>query len=125
MTVTHNTSFALNMVQNLLDKGSGVAFFSLEMPAEQLMLRLLSVQTSIQLQRLRVGDMNAEEWKRLNDAVEKMRHSKLFVDVHGSVNIHQLRSKLRKLQSRHPELNWRHRLPQIMNGTGEKTAISR
>jgi replicative DNA helicase len=43
------TSFALNMVQNLLDKGKGVAFFSLEMPAEQLMLRLLSVQTSIQL----------------------------------------------------------------------------
>ncbi|MFA6630580.1 MAG: DnaB-like helicase C-terminal domain-containing protein, partial [Sulfuricurvum sp.] len=96
------TSFALNMVQNLLDKGKGVAFFSLEMPAEQLMLRLLSVQTSIQLQRLRVGDMNPEEYKRLNDAVDKMRHSKLFVDDHGSVNIHQLRSKLRKLKSRHP-----------------------
>jgi replicative DNA helicase len=121
MTVTHNTSFALNMVQNLLDKGSGVAFFSLEMPAEQLMLRLLSVQTSIQLQRLRVGDMNAEEWKRLNDAVEKMRHSKLFVDDHGSVNIHQLRSKLRKLKSRHPEIELAViDYLQIMNGTGGK-----
>jgi len=115
------TSFALNMVQNLLEKGKGVAFFSLEMPAEQLMLRLLSVQTSIQLQRLRVGDMNPEEYKRLNDAVDKMRHSKLFVDDHGSVNIHQLRSKLRKLKSRHPEIELAViDYLQIMNGTGGK-----
>ena len=115
------TSFALNMVQNLLEKGKGVAFFSLEMPAEQLMLRLLSVQTSIQLQRLRVGDMNPEEYKRLNDAVDKMRHSKLFVDDHGSVNINQLRSKLRKLKSRHPEIELAViDYLQIMNGTGGK-----
>jgi len=115
------TSFALNMVQNLLEKGKGVAFFSLEMPAEQLMLRLLSVQTSIQLQRLRVGDMTPEEYKRLNDSVDKMRHSKLFVDDHGSVNIHQLRSKLRKLKSRHPEIELAViDYLQIMNGTGGK-----
>lgn len=115
------TSFALNMVQNLLDKGKGVAFFSLEMPAEQLMLRLLSVQTSIQLQRLRVGDMTPEEYKRLNDAVDKMRHTKLFVDDHGSVNINQLRSKLRKLKSRHPEIELAViDYLQIMNGTGGK-----
>lgn len=115
------TSFALNMVQNLLEKGRGVAFFSLEMPAEQLMLRLLSVKTSIQLQRLRVGDMNADEWKRLNDAVDRMRSSKLFVDDHGSVNIHQLRSKLRKLKSRHPEIELAViDYLQIMNGTGGK-----
>jgi replicative DNA helicase len=115
------TSFALNMVQNLLDKGKGVAFFSLEMPSEQLMLRLLSVQTSIQLQRLRVGDMNPQEYKQLNDAVDKMRHSKLFVDDHGSINIHQLRSKLRKLKSRHPEIELAViDYLQIMNGTGGK-----
>lgn len=115
------TSFALNMVQNLLDKGKGVAFFSLEMPAEQLMLRLLSVKTSIQLQRLRVGDMNPDENRRLNDAVDKMRHSKLFVDDHGSVNIHQLRSKLRKLKGRHPDIELAViDYLQIMNGTGGK-----
>jgi len=104
MTVTHNTSFALNIVQNLLDKGKGVAFFSLEMPAEQLMLRLLSIKTSIGLQKLRVGDMNDDEWARLNVAVEQMQHTKLFVDDHGSLNINQLRSKLRKLKGKHPEI---------------------
>ena len=98
------TSFALNIVQNLLDKGKGVAFFSLEMPAEQLMLRLLSIKTSIGLQKLRVGDMNDDEWSRLNTAVEQMQHASLFVDDHGSININQLRSKLRKLKGKHPEI---------------------
>ena len=98
------TSLALNMVQNLIDKGKGVAFFSLEMPAEQLMLRMLSIQTSIFLTKLRVGDLNEEDIKRLSDATTKMHNSKLFVDDSSTVNINQLRSKLRKLKSQHPEI---------------------
>ena len=121
MTVTHNTSFALNIVQNLLDKGKGVAFFSLEMPAEQLMLRLLSIKTSIGLQKLRVGDMNDDQWSRLNTAVEQMQNTKLFVDDHGSLNINQLRSKLRKLKGKHPEIELCVvDYLQIMSGTGNQ-----
>jgi len=56
------TSFILNTVNSLITQGKGVAFFSLEMPAEQLMLRLLCIQTSIPLQKLRVGDMNDDQW---------------------------------------------------------------
>jgi replicative DNA helicase len=115
------TSFALNMVQNLLKKGKGVAFFSLEMPAEQLMLRLLSVDTSVPLQKLRVGDMNDEEWTRLGQAVERMQSSKLFVDDQGSVNINQLRSRLRKLKGQHPEIEMAViDYLQIMSGTGSR-----
>ena len=104
MTVTHNTSFILNTVNSLIMQGKGVAFFSLEMPAEQLMLRLLSVQTSIPLQKLRVGDMNDDQWSSLNGAIDKMNSAKLFVDDQGSININQLRSKLRKLKNQHPEI---------------------
>ncbi len=115
------TSFALNMVQNLLKKGKGVAFFSLEMPAEQLMLRLLSIETSIPLQKLRVGDMNDEEWSRLGAAVDRMQTTKLFVDDQGSVNINQLRSRLRKLKSQHPDIELAViDYLQIMSGTGTK-----
>jgi replicative DNA helicase len=115
------TSFALNMVQNLLDHGKGVAFFSLEMPAEQLMLRLLSIKTSIFLQKLRVGDLDDDEWSRLNNAVEQMQRSHLFVDDQGSVNINQLRSRLRKLKSKHPEIEMAVvDYLQIMSGTGSK-----
>lgn len=98
------TSFVLNTVNSLIIQGKGVAFFSLEMPAEQLMLRLLSIQTSIPLQKLRVGDMNDDQWSSLNGAIDKMNSAKLFVDDQGSININQLRSKLRKLKNQHPEI---------------------
>ncbi|MBD3800516.1 MAG: replicative DNA helicase [Campylobacterales bacterium] len=115
------TSFALNMVQNLLKKGKGVAFFSLEMPAEQLMLRLLSIETSVPLQKLRVGDMSDEEWNRLGTAVDWMQRSKLFVDDQGSVNINQLRSRLRKLKGKHPDIEMAViDYLQIMSGTGSR-----
>jgi len=98
------TSLALNMVLNLMVQGKGVAFFSLEMPAEQLMLRLLSAHTSINLQNLRTGNLNDEEWSRLGGSMEMMSSSKLFVDDGAGVTINQLRSKLRKLKSQHPEI---------------------
>jgi len=98
------TSFILNTVNSLIMNGKGVAFFSLEMPAEQLMLRLLSIQTSIPLQKLRVGDMDDNQWSSLNGAIDKMNSAKLFVDDQGSININQLRSKLRKLKNQHPEI---------------------
>ncbi|MBN2815365.1 MAG: replicative DNA helicase [Campylobacterales bacterium] len=98
------TSFILNTVNSLIQNGKGVAFFSLEMPAEQLMLRLLSIQTSIPLQKLRVGDMDDQQWSNLNGAIDRMNSAKLFVDDQGSVNINQLRSKLRKLKNQHPEI---------------------
>jgi len=98
------TSFVLNTVNSLINQNKGVAFFSLEMPAEQLMLRLLSIQTSIPLQKLRVGDMNDDQWNSLNGAIDRMNDAKLFVDDQGSININQLRSKLRKLKNQHPEI---------------------
>lgn len=98
------TSFILNTVNSLINQGKGVAFFSLEMPAEQLMLRLLSVQTSIPLQQLRLGDMNDDQWASLHGAIDNMNNAKLYVDDQGSININQLRSKLRKLKNQHPEI---------------------
>lgn len=98
------TSFVLNTVNSLVKQNKGVAFFSLEMPAEQLMLRLLSIQTSIPLTKLRLGDMNDQEWGSLHGAIDSMNSAKLFVDDQGSININQLRSKLRKLKNQHPEI---------------------
>jgi replicative DNA helicase len=105
MTVTHNTAFCLNLAQKALDDNKGVAIFSLEMPAEQLMLRMLSAKTSIPLQKLKVGNMNDDEWNRLNAAASTMGEKKFFVDDNGNVNIHNVRAKLRKLKSQHPEIS--------------------
>jgi replicative DNA helicase len=99
------TSLVLNMTLKSIIRNEGVAFFSLEMPAEQLMLRLLSTETSIPLQKLRVGDLDDDEWRRLIVATNKMERRKLFVDDGGYATIHQVRSKLRKLKGKHPEIS--------------------
>ncbi len=105
MTVTHNTSLVLNMAQKAIERGEGVAIFSLEMPAEQLMLRLLSTETSIPLQKLRIGDLTDDQWSHLSKATDKMANRKLFVDDGGYATIHHIRSKLRKLKAQHPDIS--------------------
>ena len=99
------TALVLNMALRAIERGEGVAFFSLEMPAEQLMLRMLSAKTSIPLQSLRVGDLRDEQWSQLAAAVDDISRRKLFVDDGGYATIHHVRSKLRKLKTQHPEIS--------------------
>ncbi len=115
------TSLVLNMAQKALDDGRGVAIFSLEMPAEELMTRMLSAKTSIPLQSLKVGDMSDEEWSNLSRAADEISRQKLFVDDDSLININQMRSKLRKLKMQHPEISMMIvDYLQLMNGTGSK-----
>ena len=98
------TALVLNMALKAIERNEGVAFFSLEMPAEQLMLRMLSAKTSIPLQAMRVGDMNDDQWSQFSAAVSDISTKKLFVDDGGYATIHHVRSKLRKLKAQHPEI---------------------
>ena len=98
------TTICLNLMNHVLMRGSGVVFFSLEMPAEQIMLRMLSAKTSIPLQNIMTAKMDDEEWSRLSDACDDMANRKLFVYDSGYVNIHQIRTQMRKLKSSHPEI---------------------
>ncbi|MAD41213.1 MAG: replicative DNA helicase [Arcobacter sp.] len=91
------TALVLNMALKNVEAKKGVIFFSLEMPAEQLMLRMLAAKTSIPLQNLRKGDMSDNEWSQLSGAFEDLNTKKLFVDDGGSININQLRARVRKL----------------------------
>lgn len=98
------TTFVLNMIQKFLSTGSGVALFSLEMQAEHLMLRVLSSSTSIPLQRMRVGDLNDEEWGSLSLSADYMASKSFFIDDNPNLSITQLRSKMRKLKLQFPEV---------------------
>lgn len=91
------TAIVLNMALKNVEQKKGVIFFSLEMPAEQLMLRMLAAKTSIPLQNLRKGDMDDKEWSILSAAFDDLNSKKLFVDDGGSININQLRARVRKL----------------------------
>jgi len=99
------TSFVLNIAANVLKDDKGVAIFSLEMPAEQLMLRMLSSYSSIPLQNIRTGSMSDEDMSKITEAVDYFSTRKLFVDDNSMQTIHSVRSKLRKLKSLHPEIS--------------------
>jgi replicative DNA helicase len=116
------TALVLNMALKNVEQGKGVIFFSLEMPAEQLMLRMLSAKTSIPLQNLRKGDMDDQQWSNLSGAFDDLNTKKLFVDDGGSININQLRARVRKLaqnESNNIKLVIIDYL-QLMQGTGNK-----
>ena len=98
------TTLFLNMAQHMLKSQSGVAVFSLEMPAEQLMLRMLSALSNIPLQKLKVGDLNDDEMIELSKQAEFMAQKEFFVDDGGSLTISALRSKLRKLKAKNPNI---------------------
>ncbi len=99
------TALALNMAIPTLKKSKGVAFFSLEMGAEQLALRVMSFMCKIPLQKLRIGDLGAKQWQFFHDKCNEFSSWKFYIDDTGGLNITHLRSKLRKLKLRDPSLS--------------------
>jgi replicative DNA helicase len=99
------TAFALNIASSLLSNRKGVAIFSLEMPAEQLMLRMISSRTSLPLQDLRIGNLNDFQWSNVLNVMNEFEKNSLFVDDDGNLSISLLRKKIRKLKARHPEIS--------------------
>lgn len=80
------TALVLNMALKNVEANKGVIFFSLEMPAEQLMLRMLAAKTSIPLQNLRKGDLDDSQWSNLSAAFEDL-NKKDFLLMMGEVLI--------------------------------------
>ena len=94
------TAFALNLALNVgsLENRPHIAFFSLEMGVEQLLLRLLSAQSSIPNTKLRKADLSSGEWERLQTAVNNLKGTNIYFDDSGTVEVMDLRSKCRKLK---------------------------
>ncbi|RAX53834.1 replicative DNA helicase [Helicobacter sp. 16-1353] len=115
------TSLALNMLIPTLKSGKGVAFFSLEMGAEQIVLRMMSSIANIPLQRLRIGDLDDKEWNYFQSTCDKLESWKFYIDDSGGLDITHLRSKLRKLKSKDPSISLAIvDYLQIMSGIGNK-----
>ncbi len=94
------TSLALNIALNAAVRfHKHVAFFSLEMSAEQLALRLLSTMTRIDSQKLRRGDLSEEEWRQLLDAAAILAETDFYVDDTPAISVMELRSKARRLHA--------------------------
>jgi len=91
------TAFVLNIAQHVAFKQHlPLAIFSLEMSKEQLVNRLFSLQSNVDAQKLRVGDLNESDWEKLIEGATEIGQSKLIIDDTPGISIGELRSKCRK-----------------------------
>jgi replicative DNA helicase len=98
------TSFAMNLVENaVLVEGQKkpILVFSMEMPAESLMIRLLSSIGRIDQTRIRNGKLEQEDWPKLSMAVNKLKDVPLFIDDSAALTPTEVRSRARKIAREH------------------------
>ncbi len=96
------TSFVLNLAGNAaLEHGASVAVFSLEMPSEQLAMRLLAAQARIDLSRLRGGFLSDEDWPKLTHAADALTQARIFIDDTPGITPAAVRAKCRRLARQH------------------------
>ncbi|PLT33245.1 replicative DNA helicase [Bacillus sp. V5-8f] len=93
------TAFALNIAQNVATKTEeNVAIFSLEMGAEQLVMRMLCAEGNINAQNLRTGSLTDEDWRKLTMAMGSLSNAGIYIDDTPGVRIGDIRSKCRRLK---------------------------
>jgi replicative DNA helicase len=92
------TSVAMNIVEHaLMDKDASVLVFSMEMPGEQLVLRMLSSLGRIDQTRLRTGEMHEDDWPRFTSAVSQLKDKKLFIDDTPALSPNDIRTRARRV----------------------------
>ncbi|ULQ45762.1 replicative DNA helicase [Flagellatimonas centrodinii] len=96
------TSLALNIAEHVvLYERKAAAVFSMEMPAEQLGLRMLSSFARIDMTRLRSGDLEDRDWDRLVSQGGLIREAPLYIDQTGALSPLELRARARRMKMRH------------------------
>ncbi|MCO4785869.1 replicative DNA helicase [Marinomonas atlantica] len=96
------TTFAMNLVENAtMISEIPVVVFSLEMPAEQLMMRMLSSLGRIDQTRMRSGQLVQEDWDKLMSAVKMLKDRKLFIDDTAGISPTEMRSRVRRIAREH------------------------
>ena len=107
------TSLALNLAEQIALGGRApfephrgevpvpVAFFSLEMSKEAVSQRLISAQAGIDHQRIRTGEISADEFERAKDACSTLHHAPIYIDDAAALTVLQLRARARRLVRQH------------------------
>ncbi len=81
------------------EPGFGVAFFSLEMPREQLASRMLAGEARVDVSRIRSGDIRREDWNKLTDSAARLGRLPIWLDDTPALTLLELRAKIRRLQA--------------------------
>lgn len=101
------SALALNFASEVAkhNKEEAVAIFSLEMPTDSLMKRLLSAESNVESNKLRNGSLNTQDWNKLNEGSSRLGERKIFIDDTSSIKVSQIFSKCRKLKSEYGALS--------------------
>ena len=96
------TSFAMNLAENAaMGTENSVAVFSMEMPGEQLALRMMSSLGRIDSHNLRTGKLDDQDWPRLISSVNMLSKAKLFIDDSPALSPTEVRARTRRLKREH------------------------
>ncbi|MFK5968629.1 MAG: replicative DNA helicase [Candidatus Marithrix sp.] len=100
------TAFAMNIASHVaVEKRMPVAVFSMEMSNEQLAMRLISSISGVNLQSVRTGRLNDDDWPKLTKAVSKLSESPLFIDETPALSPTDLRARVRRLAREQGQLS--------------------
>ena len=116
------TAFVLNLAQHIAFKlNQTVAIFSLEMSKEQLVNRLFSLESRVDSQHLRTGNLSDMDWEKLIESAGVIGKSNLIIDDTPGISISELRSKCRKYKLEHNLEMVIIDYLQLMSGSGRST----
>ena len=95
----HNTTFAMNLCENaMMLQDKPVLVFSLEMPAEQIMMRMLASLSRVNQTNIRTAQISDEEWARISGTIKQLKEKdNLFIDDSSGLTPMELRTRARKL----------------------------
>jgi len=102
MIPTHNSTLALDFARAAaIHNEMATVVFSLEMSRNEITMRLLSAEASIQLQHMRKGTMRDEDWSKLARTMGEVSEAPLFIDDSPNMSLMEIRAKCRRLKQRH------------------------
>jgi replicative DNA helicase len=96
------TALAMSMARNAaIDYKHAVAFFSLEMSAQQLVMRLISAEARVDAHRLRTGDLKNEHWQQIVSTIHRLTEAPMYIDDTPALGIMELRARARLMKREH------------------------
>ena len=120
------TAFVLNLVDHVaVRKGLPCMIFSLEMSKEQLVNRMLAMESNVDAQKLRTGNLTDSDWDAIVEGIGVIGNSKLIIDDTPGISITELRSKCRKMKLEYGLSMVIIDYLQLMTGSGGKSSESR
>ena len=99
------TTLVLNIAQNVaLEQKRPVAVFSLEMPSQDIAMRMLATESRIDFKRLRTGNFTEDHWRPLTDSASRLGEAPILINDNRGLTVQSLRAEGRRLKGEHSDL---------------------